>query len=823
MPNQGPAGPSRFAGGGWRRIGFVAGKLPLRRSAALALVLAIAVTAGGAMAAMVGAGRAHHALPDFIAWSHPEDAAVAADPSRPPAEQDAALRKAIALPAVTASQRVAVVVSTVRSSNGTGQEALLGYVGIDPLGASGIRRMRVLRGRLPASDRPDEVVVNEDLSRRLHVGIGDRLTANLFPPDQIDVLGNGRIPAHRKAVVTFHIVGLTRQAGDLEVDPEAQKGTLYELNGSLLFATPAFWQAWGHRVAGYGIEARVKLVRHDVRAFTAEVHQAGLRLQVQPNTDIVLDLPSLKRSTHVESGALWAMGALIALVATVLIGPALRRTVAISSADREALVALGLTRRDLVGVELRRAAPIAIAGAVGSIPVAVALSPWAAFGVSRRALLDPGVVFHPRFLVAGAAALLVATMGLMALTAALARPHRSVDLADIGSARRGGRRYLARLAGMGAPPALLAGVRMAFPSNGRDGSAIRSAVFTVATGVALVVAALTFSASMTHLVRTPRLRGWTWDVEAGNFSETASAKHAGKALAADRDVADFTGSNTETADGPAGTLNLVGLGDVGMAQLPALSGRLPSRAGEIALTSRTLDALHRHVGDRVTLRINNAATFRIVGTTLGPGAIAPEDQLGEGGIVTLQDLSRLIPGGSDVEGYLVRFRAGVDQEQARARLGPEFHSSLLGPFATTEVETIRRTEPLPLLFATLVAILALGTLIHAVAMALRRNRREVALLKALGFSRGQIQSTILVQAAVLVGVAGLFGLPIGLVVGRWSWRLAAQTIGVVVVPVVPLLTVAAVVAAALGTALAVGAIAARTAERVPAAATLRTE
>jgi len=370
---------------------------------------------------------------------------------------------------------------------------------------------------------------------------------------------------------------------------------------------------------------------------------------------------------------------------------------------------------------------------------------------------------------------------------------------------------------------VLSGVRMALPAKGPGGGVIRSAVLALTAGVALLVGALTFSASMGHLVATPRLRGWTWDVQAGNYSQLSSAAAAGRFLAGDHDVAEYTATNSAVATGPGGQVNLVGLGRVGMARLPIFSGRLPARAGEIAVTTRTLARFHRKVGDRVTLRINTASSFRIVGTSLGPGVASPDMQLGEGGIVVLSDLAKLVPGGPNPEGYLVRFRAGVDRSAALARLRPEFRGAVLGPWATTEVETIRRTEPLPRFFAALVAVFALGALIHAVNSALRRNRREVALLKAIGFGRGQVRVTILAQAALLVGVAALVGLPVGIAAGRLAWRLAAKSIGVVAEPVLPVLTLVAVVGASMLLAVLVGAVTARAAERVPVAATLHAE
>ncbi|MGI8754766.1 MAG: FtsX-like permease family protein [Acidimicrobiales bacterium] len=233
-------------------------------------------------------------------------------------------------------------------------------------------------------------------------------------------------------------------------------------------------------------------------------------------------------------------------------------------------------------------------------------------------------------------------------------------------------------------------------------------------------------------------------------------------------------------------------------------------------------ALHRHVGGRLTVVGGVKRSFVIVGTVLGPGAISPEDQLGSGAIVTFPDLARLqedLVAGS----FLVRFHPDVDHARATARLQALFAGTVVGPFATGEISTLRRVQPLPLLLAGLVAVLAVGSLIYAVASALRRRRREVALLKALGFGRSQLRVATLFQATLLALVAVLVGLPLGLIIGRWTWVLAARTVGVVVAPVVPLVTVAGVIVLALVVALLVGAISSRSVTRLPTAAILRPE
>ena len=68
---------------------------------------------------------------------------------------------------------------------------------------------------------------------------------------------------------------------------------------------------------------------------------------------------------------------------------------------------------------------------------------------------------------------------------------------------------------------------------------------------------------------------------------------------------------------------------------------------------------------------------------------------------------------------------------------------------------------------------------------IRRRRADLAVLKTLGLSRGQISRTIGSQVTVLAGAALLVGLPVGVVAGRVAWTLVAGRYGFPAEPVIP--------------------------------------
>ena len=56
----------------------------------------------------------------------------------------------------------------------------------------------------------------------------------------------------------------------------------------------------------------------------------------------------------------------------------------------------------------------------------------------------------------------------------------------------------------------------------------------------------------------------------------------------------------------------------------------------------------------------------------------------------------------------------------------------------------------------------------------RRRRRDFAVLKTLGFDRGQVRATVAWQATTLAALGVALGVPLGIVIGDAVWRLIAD-------------------------------------------------
>jgi ABC-type lipoprotein release transport system permease subunit len=96
-------------------------------------------------------------------------------------------------------------------------------------------------------------------------------------------------------------------------------------------------------------------------------------------------------------------------------------------------------------------------------------------------------------------------------------------------------------------------------------------------------------------------------------------------------------------------------------------------------------------------------------------------------------------------------------------------------------------------------------------------------LKAIGFTRRQLASTVAWQATVAALLGVIVGVPVGIAVGRWLWTLFATGINAVPLPAVPVLEVTFVALAAIAFANVVALLPARIAAGTPTAVLLRSE
>ena len=194
----------------------------------------------------------------------------------------------------------------------------------------------------------------------------------------------------------------------------------------------------------------------------------------------------------------------------------------LDSVDYPALNALGFTRRQLFESAMLRAALVAVLGGLLAVVLAIALSPLTPIGAARTAEPDPGLRVDGFVLGVGVVAVVLAVLALAAIPAWRTRARVRCSSGTPESTRPS---RLARALGTaGAWLPVTAGVRMALePGRGRTAVPVRTTIVSALLAIATVTGAVVFAASLDHLVSTPRLYGWNWDVQDRHVADSARA------------------------------------------------------------------------------------------------------------------------------------------------------------------------------------------------------------------------------------------------------------------------------------------------------------
>jgi predicted lysophospholipase L1 biosynthesis ABC-type transport system permease subunit len=486
--------------------------------------------------------------------------------------------------------------------------------------------------------------------------------------------------------------------------------------------------------------------------------------------------------------ALRIVAIVAAIAGAVVIALAASRLARTVFRDHVALRALGWTRRQFAMTSVVVFGPALLLGTVAGLGLGLLLAPRALVGLAGRVDPEP----H-RVLVNGGIVLVVgAGAALLGLVAAAVAGHRSQGR----EARR--TRPVPRLLRLDRPVPLVLGVRRALVGESElGGRTSRGATVVLGLALAGAVAALVVSASIGRLQTDPSLYGGGDDGQQLDAGESIDKyEEALPRLDADPRVASLIGLHIGLHLRSGGVRMPLLAVDPVRGEVPAsmVDGRLPRGNHEVALGPATLDDLGKHVGDRVVLhRGADRASYRIAGTILFPEGDFSYD---EGVAMSVRGAARLVDdvaATSNVHQIEFAWAEGVNAARANRKLEAEgftiFSSADAPALVPARVTNLGEVERVPRYLAAFLGVLALVTLGHALATSARRRARETATLRALGFTRRASAAVLMVQAATIVLVALLVGVPLGLLLGDRIWTVIADGANVVVLTVAPVLAV----------------------------------
>jgi hypothetical protein len=789
----------------------------LRRGWRSLVVIAVFVAlAGGAtLAAIAAARRTDTAFPRMVAATGGWDVTLNPNNGSESHLTMAALRRLPGVQRIAREDGVILFPSIVKSVSDA--FTLPPDLVIERDAGYTIGRPVITAGHMPAPNDATGVFVDRTFARQMSLHVGQSVHFVLITPAMLQQLQTVKSEAEARRI--FHDAPRTLQ-GQVHIAGigVAQDGVVVNTGytpAGFVF-TPAFRAAHPDMISPYW-GAMVKLAPGtNLDRFTARVRA------LVPDESVAFERASavatdVKDSTDPEVFALDAFAAFAALLGVVVVGQALARRMQLDSSANPTLAVLGTTRVQRMAVSLTKAMLAVVVGAVLAVAIAVAASPLGPVGEVRVAEVHPGVAFDGPVLLLGLAAIIAIGAALAALPAW--RSARLVFEEPVPSRSR----VAAAVTATGASLPAAIGLRFALePESRRAGIPVRTTLVAAASAVALVTAVVVFSASIDHLVATPRLYGSAWDgqIELDNLNTPAGFNNDASPatlLAIEKqfvDVANRSGSITDSevlqvGEVKAGPVAIPAIGYAasrhGIAPTIA-AGRAPAKPDEIALGATTMSSLHTHIGGTIELAEHEQGPSRplkVVGRAILPG-LAPYPGSDKAGLGTGADLTeagwRKFSSDFQKTQYVFRWAPHAStatltrtfEHQMPTQL-PLTVSPINHPSGVVSMQNLRST---PTALGSLVAVLLAAAVGNALVVTIRRRRRELAVLRTLGFTPGQVVRTVLWQAATVALVAVAVGIPAGIIVGRWTWTQLANHLGTLHIPVVPtadLVGVAAVV------------------------------
>lgn len=775
-------------------MGFVAYRLrsQLRRRwpGVLGLAALVAVLGGIVLATAAGARRTSSAYDRLLEVTNPPELLVspAGDGTDPTPFYEAmaslegvrGIRLGAGMPLVaengTPSERLA--------------ESLAGgavLAPIDAMSSDDIGRPHVIDGRMPDPQRLDEILVSERFAAITGVEVGQHIDAVLLSGDTADASITATADQGEPIRLTVTGIGVMFD----EVVPYSGLSESGSAMATAALADLVDRGDWFFEGAMVDVEPGT-----DLDALTVEIETLGRREDLGTGGSVFLaDQVALARQVSdairplVVSLAVASVA--IALVALLVIGQAMSRASREPLVEIDALRAMGSQPGDRIALTLARAAVVGAAGAGGAVVAGIAVSGLFPIGVARVAEPEPGLHIDAVALAIGAGMIIVLTV-LCAVPSAVRRggerPPRSVKPS----------RWAGAAAAGGLSPAAIQGVRFAAAGEGTRPVSMRSTLIAMTVAIITIFATVAFAASLVALLDTPSRYGQGWDRMLDAQFGPAPVGRILDRLGSDPNVGGIAAGNYGdiSINGlavPAFDLKIVH-GDV---SIGILEGRPATSADEIVLGSETIDRLDVEIGDTVEvdsggdprpLRLTGRGVFPQMGqgsfstTGLGVGA-----QLGGDSLASFGDFSN-VPPDYELDGRRYNFVA-IDVAGTPASIDAEVSDLEASAAADEAFITVRRDQPptkirdlervrvVPVAMAVALTLVAVAALVHLLITSVRERQRELALLRALGFSRWQLYATVSWQASVIALTALVIGIPVGVALGRAVWRSFADGLG----------------------------------------------
>ena len=747
-------------------------RLDLRRRwrSLVVLALLVALSAGVVLTAVAGARRGDTAFGRL--WARTLPGTVVVLPNQPGFDWS----KVRALPEVTALGLFAVYY-------GAAVEGMDGVdLGFPPANADAFRTVErpvVLAGRMANPGRADEAVVSPHFLTAHHKRVGDVLTVHLSTPAQAEAGDDASQTPPAGPQVKIRIVGVVKTPFGLD-SPGDSGGVIPTYALLTRYRADIMGDTSTSLTYINGI-IRLKGGEAAIPAFRADLARVTGRSDIDVLDENVWVGDPIRRVTGYEAACLLAFGLAALLAALVLVGQSVARYASAAMAELLVLRAVGLTRRQAAASAALAPGLAAAAGATLGVTAAIIASNWMPLGAASLVEPSPGISADWMPLGAGWAA---SVLLVLAATAGIAWTALRAEPAAV--ARRSPTVAAAVRAGLPVPA--IVGARFALEAGrGRAAVPVRPAIAGAVAGVLGVLAALTFSAGISDAVANPARFGQTWQlttfygVDGQDFAPAAAAS---RAAAADRDVTGLLDLRIASAQSGRVSIESYTYAPVDGERVPMVltAGRMPAGPGEIALAPTTARELHVSVGSAIRLDGGpSTRTMTVSGIAFVP--LGSHNGYDQGAWLTPGGYDRLFAGAYyafKFHGAVLSLRPGADVAAVARRLDATVRAAthaqgvVFTPPTGLPVQELEDVSVLPLALGGFLALLAAGAVGQALTMAVRRRRRELAVLRTLGLTGRQTRLVVVTQASALAVIGLALGIPLGLAVGRALWRVVAD-------------------------------------------------
>lgn len=191
----------------------------------------------------------------------------------------------------------------------------------------------------------------------------------------------------------------------------------------------------------------------------------------------------------------------------------------------------------------------------------------------------------------------------------------------------------------------------------------------------------------------------------------------------------------------------------------------------IVLSAKLAEVLGVNAGDEVTVSLLEGKRRQVT----VPVAALAEDFAGTAAYMEIDALNRLVGEGDRITGAHLTIAAGQWDDflravQATSRTGNlVVKRAIREAFRQTTAESIGLIQKLYLSFATIVAF---GIVYNSARISLSERQRELATLRVIGFTRGEVGAVLVGELVILT----LAALPFGLVIGSGMAKAILQSV-----------------------------------------------